>query len=319
MSSQNLILDTSILPTDILSFSDDHFYRAVEKIAGSAEAKLLEIQGIRSVYSFLHTEDVFSILSLSCSALRDIKKLICFEADDRSYMIKPGCRGSIRYLHQLLHQKHEEHQKDITLKFKRNKQSSSPENSQTIHNISQDSSQAGPTSSHQQPLTTADSMNKLNHYSSIISMMNEWFEKYCETINVSAGTLTEKEDFQLFIVSNGTDEEASISCSCGIKVQLTKNHHTFSLSNYYKHVKSKSCMMMKNKKKNNSNAYNEPNTIDEQECLDDERSQDISMTETIQSSDSSIAIDNTVDIVQSSKRSIGVHNTGVQKKQRTKR
>ena len=90
MSSQNLILDTSILPTDILSISDDHFYRVVEKIAGSAEAKLLEIQGIRSVYSFLHTEDVFSILSLSCSALKDIKTLICLEADDLTHVAQTG-------------------------------------------------------------------------------------------------------------------------------------------------------------------------------------------------------------------------------------
>ncbi|CAF3458826.1 unnamed protein product [Rotaria socialis] len=281
MSSQNLILDTSILPTDILSFSDDHFYRVVEKIAGSAEAKLLEVQGIRSVYSFLHTEDVFSILSLSCSALRDIKRQICFEADDLSYMIKPGCRGSIRYLYKLLHQKHEEHQKNITLKFKRNKQSNSPENSQPIHDLSQDSSQAGSISSHQQLLTTADSINKLNHYSSMISMLSEWFDKYCQTINVSVGALTENEDFQLFIVSNGTDEEASISCSCGIKVQLTKNHQTFSLN--------------------------------------DEGFQYISMTAITQSSDSSIVIGNTADTIQSSKRSIGVHNKGVQKKQRTKR
>ncbi|CAF3392085.1 unnamed protein product [Rotaria socialis] len=95
-------------------------------------------------------------------------------------------------------------------------------------------------------------------------MLSEWFDKYCQTINVSVGALTENEDFQLFIVSNGTDEEASISCSCGIKVQLTKNHHTFSLN-------------------------------------------------------SSIVIGNTADTIQSSKRSIGVHNKGVQKKQRTKR
>ncbi|CAF2077219.1 unnamed protein product [Rotaria magnacalcarata] len=150
-------------------------------------------------------------------------------------------------------------------------------------------------------------------------MLNEWFDKYCQTINVSVGALTENEDFQLFIVSNGTDKEASISCSCGIKVQLTKNHHTFSLSNYYKHVKSKSCMMMENKKNNSSNANEELDTIDEHERLDDEGSQDISMTAITQSSDSSIVIGNTVDTIQSSKRSIGVHNKGVQKKQRTKR
>ncbi|CAF4417041.1 unnamed protein product, partial [Rotaria magnacalcarata] len=62
---------------------------------------------------------------------------------------------------------HEEHQKNITLKFKRNKQSNSPENSQPIQDLSQDSSQAGPMSSHQQPLTTAGSFlphNKQHFY-----------------------------------------------------------------------------------------------------------------------------------------------------------
>jgi hypothetical protein len=75
MSLKTLSVDTSVLPTHVLSFYDDIFYRMVEKIVGLAEAKLLEIQGIRGVYSFLKTEDVFGILSIPCSALKDIKKI----------------------------------------------------------------------------------------------------------------------------------------------------------------------------------------------------------------------------------------------------
>jgi hypothetical protein len=71
-------LDTSILPSDALSLYDDSFHNLVENIAGRAEAKLLEIQGIRSVYSFLHTEDVFEIFRISCSALNIIKKIGLF-------------------------------------------------------------------------------------------------------------------------------------------------------------------------------------------------------------------------------------------------
>ena len=113
-------MDTSVLPNDILSFHDNSFYLIVEQIAGSAEAKLLEIQRIRSVYSFLHTEDVFDILSISCSASNDVRNSQCLEADDRTFLVKPGCRSSIRYLHQLLIQKHEEHLKNITKRSKRN-------------------------------------------------------------------------------------------------------------------------------------------------------------------------------------------------------
>jgi hypothetical protein len=121
MPSKMLSFDTSVLPKDVLSFYDDNFYLVAQQIAGAAEAKLLEIQGIRSVYSFLNTDDVFDILSISCSALSSIRKSICLEADDSTFMVKPGCRSSIRYLHQLLIQKHEENLKAVAKKPKRNK------------------------------------------------------------------------------------------------------------------------------------------------------------------------------------------------------
>ena len=128
----------------------------VEAIAGPAEAKLLEVQGIRGVYSFLNTEDVFGILSLKCSTLRDIKKLICFEvddADDNTAIVKPGCRSNIRYLHQLLSQRHDEHMKQNKYKSNENKQSQLTKNNDTSLNLSQDLSQASSTSTTQQQST----------------------------------------------------------------------------------------------------------------------------------------------------------------------
>ncbi len=86
---QSLSLDTSILPIDVLSFYDDNIYQIVEKIAGPAEAKLLEAQGIRSIYSFLNTDGVFDILSISYAALKEIRKLFFFEADDETFTVKP--------------------------------------------------------------------------------------------------------------------------------------------------------------------------------------------------------------------------------------
>ncbi|CAF4497792.1 unnamed protein product, partial [Rotaria socialis] len=104
----------------------------VERVAGSAEAKLLAAQGIRSLYSFLNTEDVFEILSISCSALNDIKGLVCLKADDDTYIVKLGCRASIQYLYQLLKQKHEEILKVNRMKFKQNQQSQSQISVKTI-------------------------------------------------------------------------------------------------------------------------------------------------------------------------------------------
>jgi hypothetical protein len=147
MPLQSLSLDISILPIDVFSFYDENFYQIVENIAGRAESKLLEAQGIRSVYSFLNTEDVFDILLISCAALKEIKKLVCFQADDNIFTVKPGCRSNILYLSQLLHQKHEEHLKEVSIKSKRNKQSRWQRNSAIGTDVSQDPLQVGLTSS----------------------------------------------------------------------------------------------------------------------------------------------------------------------------
>jgi hypothetical protein len=122
MPTHALSVNTSVLPLDVLSFYDDQFYHLVETIAGAAEASLLEVQGIRSVYSFLNTEDVFEILSVQCLALSDVRKLVCLEKIDKTFTVKPGCRSSILYLSQLLNRKHEENMKEIGPYSKRSKQ-----------------------------------------------------------------------------------------------------------------------------------------------------------------------------------------------------
>ena len=157
MTLQIVSIDTSVLPPDALSFYDDDFYALVNNIAGASEAKLLEIQGIRSVYSFLNTDDVFDILSISSSSLNAIKKSVCFEADDKSFIIKPGCRSNIRYLHKLLYQKHEEHMKEISIKSKRHKQPKPQQNVDMSADNSQDSIQPMSTPSSIFSHTTATS------------------------------------------------------------------------------------------------------------------------------------------------------------------
>ena len=55
-------------------------------------------------------------------------------------MVKPGCRSSVRYLYQLLQQKHEEHMKQI-IKHKKTKYSHSQSTNSDSLSISQDSRQ----------------------------------------------------------------------------------------------------------------------------------------------------------------------------------
>ncbi|CAF3833034.1 unnamed protein product [Rotaria sp. Silwood1] len=229
MPFQIFSVDTSVLPDNVLLLVDDAFYKMVEVVAGPAEAQLLEFQGIRGVYSFLNTDDVFGILALKCSTLTNIKKLICFEIDDgdvNTAIIKPGCRSNIRYLHQLLSQRHDEHMKQNKYKSSGNKQSQLTKNNDTSLNLSQDLSQASSTSTTQQQSTgTSDVVNQIDHRDFILNTLNEWCEK---NLKLNNKTLIENEDFKL-LLTQGASEGVCIICSCQVKFHLTRVRQHFSL------------------------------------------------------------------------------------------
>lgn len=160
-------------------------------------------------------------------------------------------------------------------------------------------------------------MNKVNHHDFVIHTLNEWFDKNCSKMNIPNGKLIENEDFKLLFVFNESSEQACISCSCGVKVQLTKLGENFSLSNYYKHVKSKSCIMMKKKRISNSNTNDESIVTVDQESFDDEASENNSIANQTQSSVSSITTTSYIDKLL--KRSTISENNSLSKKQRTQK
>lgn len=123
-------------------------------------------------------------------------------------------------------------------------------------------------------------MNENDHRDFIISTLNEWFEKYSSIKKISDGKLIEHMDFTLSLVCNDVIEEANFSCSCGIKVYLAKYRNTFSLSNYYKHLKSKACTMMKKKITPDNHVNNQSTSSINQESFDDELSQNSSLNRT---------------------------------------
>ncbi|CAF4613301.1 unnamed protein product [Rotaria sp. Silwood2] len=149
---------------------------------------------------------------------------------------------------------------------------------------SQDQIQVASTPSIDQQSPVTSGLNNLNHHDFIIHMLNEWYDKNRCSMNISNEKLIENEDFQVFISFNGLSEEACISCSCGIKVQLSQVRENFSMSNYYKHLKSKRCMMIKKKKITTCNINDDSNTIDDQELVDIDESVNMSMIDHTQSS-----------------------------------
>ena len=100
----NIIIDTSIISADVLTYTSEKFYDLVRSLCGDTAVELLKILCIRSVQSLLmtNTKDIFSVLNLDCVQLDDIKKETCFRLQDNSFVIKPGIESSIKYLKELL-------------------------------------------------------------------------------------------------------------------------------------------------------------------------------------------------------------------------
>ena len=59
-------MDITVLPPDVLLLCDEPFYELVRKLAGPIEAKLLQVQGVRSAYSLMFIDDIFDILKYQC-------------------------------------------------------------------------------------------------------------------------------------------------------------------------------------------------------------------------------------------------------------
>ena len=95
MPSSTLNAHITVLPSDVFSLFDEPFYELVYKLAGPVEAKLLEVQCIRSAYSLIHTEDIFDILKYECKALDEIKRKVCLLLNDNRYIVKTGCKSDI--------------------------------------------------------------------------------------------------------------------------------------------------------------------------------------------------------------------------------
>ncbi|CAF4989033.1 unnamed protein product, partial [Rotaria socialis] len=105
MFQTEALIDTSILPSDIMSLRDVKFFDFVRKEAGDAAADLFEIQSINCVKSLLMTADVYCIMNLKSNALHDFKNKHGFMLDDDTFIIKPGIKGNVDYLIDLLRQK----------------------------------------------------------------------------------------------------------------------------------------------------------------------------------------------------------------------
>ncbi|CAF3429497.1 unnamed protein product [Rotaria socialis] len=124
MFQTEALIDTSILPSDIMSLRDVKFFDFVRKEAGDAAVDLFEMQIINCVKSLLMTAEVYCIMNLKSKALDCFKNKHGFMLDDDTFIIKTGIKGNVDYLIDLLKQKSTDDAK--LTKFSKRNQSSSP-------------------------------------------------------------------------------------------------------------------------------------------------------------------------------------------------
>jgi hypothetical protein len=121
-------------------------------------------------------------------------------------------------------------------------------------------------------------MNELKHRTFLQTSLDEWLNKNKSKLNLSNENLIEGTDYTLTLLFNQASQEAFISCACGVRINLPKEREHFSLSNYYKHIKTTRCTMMKNKKKRISNDTNDEDIESSQEEISEADIMDISTT-----------------------------------------
>ena len=74
MFQLDVLIDTSVLPSNVMSLRDENFIDFVREEAGHGAAALFEIQGINSVKSLLMTTDVYGIMNVNSKSLDTFKK-----------------------------------------------------------------------------------------------------------------------------------------------------------------------------------------------------------------------------------------------------
>ncbi|CAF3605642.1 unnamed protein product [Rotaria sp. Silwood1] len=228
--------DTNQLPKDVLSFTDEKFYGFVKEILGKTAADLLQIQAINNVPSFLLSNDVCAVIELDIDSkeLDELRQKISFSCRDGTCRVKVGIKNDFKYLKRLLLSKLEENGKI------------KPRQKQTTTKI----------------YSTPSVLTKENHVEFIHTSIKKWVEDTKENVNLDNLELKPGADYTLTITDNDNDLEGSIRCKCGVKIKLRKRDGKFQITNFYKHLRSLTCSMIKEKKNHSQQHQMLHNIID---------------------------------------------------------
>ena len=244
-----MIVDLNNLSNEVLFYSNDEFYQFIENCLGVDEMILLKLQSIKNVRTLIHVPNVFSILSINCKELRELKTRLCFidEDDKMNIIIKSGIKAGFDDLIAVLKEKTNKNNK----RAKRTQSSSvpiypatndTPSNQSLLNASSLDASDSSSIST----LATTPKPQSIDDYVQLIMESVEKFS-YCTLKN---NLLKNNSDYSICLNSLNGRVDGYIKCGCRTKIKIAfrPNTNYFQLSPFFKHLKNTRCSMMKSKR-----------------------------------------------------------------------
>lgn len=211
-------VNTSRLPQDVFTYTNEHFFKFIESFCGKDEADLLSIQSIRSVDSFLSIEDAYSIFALDSDDVKEIQERCGFKNRNGTFIVRPGIKSSLDYIKTLL----KEMQKKV-VKIKR------------IQSIGLFSSSSSDNLSNANTTTTLSVSKKdeAEHRSLIESSIQDWCTQNKDTIEISDPKLISGVHYHLKFTPSL--DKGEIKCSCGfVYILLLAESGNFKVRLFFK-------------------------------------------------------------------------------------
>ncbi|CAF0875260.1 unnamed protein product [Didymodactylos carnosus] len=105
--------------------------------------------------------------------------------------------------------------------------------------------------------------------------IDEWHDKNKQSLSLDNLKLDEPDNYKLVITNTNGKLNASITCQCGSLIKLFRNRTYFQLSNFYNHLKSDKCTMIKSKQQQTSSddRHNNQNNNNNQNDTNDNQQQ----------------------------------------------
>lgn len=250
-----MIFDLNNLADEVLSYSNDEFYRFIEDSLGFDEMLLIKTQAIKSSRSLINVPNVLAVLSLNCHELFDIKKRLCFITDENKFVVKSGIKAGIDDLVSLLKRKNDEY-------IRRTKGSKTSSQITSRHFISNSqpltNTEQVATSNQQLVQSPNETTNTPINHDHLLINITIAIERF--SVNTFSGIMLKNNiDYQIFLDSSDLIINGFIKCGCHVstRIYFKPKTNSFQLSSYFKHLRESRCSMIKKKKQ--AIVVNQPN------------------------------------------------------------